>query len=39
MSAEVGTGVTMGTLAPGFRTFLWIALGVIVAGIALAYRK
>ncbi len=35
MSAEVVTGVTMGTLAPGFRTFLWIALGVIVAGIAL----
>jgi len=35
MSAEVGTGVTMGTLAPGFRTFLWIALGAIVAGIGL----
>ena len=35
MSADVGTGVTMGTLAPGFRTFLWIALGAIVAGIGL----
>ena len=35
MSAEIEIGRTLATLAPGFRTFLWIALGVIVAGIGL----
>ncbi|HVA09992.1 MAG TPA: carbohydrate ABC transporter permease [Acidimicrobiales bacterium] len=35
MNAEVMVGWTVGALAPGFRSFLWIASGLIVLGVGL----